>query len=211
MEFRWLPTEEQRAQPVESSSLSEILALAQQLQAKGEGTVSEEQVVEMGRELGIQPEYLREALRLRRRPARPLPVETGAPEPATEEGHSLATVARATMLGLGVGTLPFALWALASSDAAAVPLLVLGASLVAGWSARSSRLAGITGTGAAVATTMVAGVFFAAISRHFGSEALIFPLLSFPSLGAAAGRFAARRRREAEHRTGRTGLTASGH
>ena len=64
---------------------------------------------------------------------------------------------------------------------------------------------------AAVATTFVAGLFFATISNHFGSEALIFPLLSFPPLGAAAGRFAARRRREAEHRTGRTGLPASGH
>src|SRR5439155_21461146 len=68
MEFRWLTHEERRPRAVESGSLSEVLALAQKLQAEGEGLVSEEQVIEMGRELGVRPEYVREALRLRRGP-----------------------------------------------------------------------------------------------------------------------------------------------
>src|SRR5262249_43067931 len=71
MEFRWLTTDEQRTRAVESSTLSDVLALAQQLQAEGEGSVGEEQVLEMGRELGVQPQYIREALRLRRRAEEP--------------------------------------------------------------------------------------------------------------------------------------------
>src|SRR5215217_5221433 len=71
MEFRWLTSEEQRTRAVESRSLSEVLALAQRLQAEAEGQVTDDQVVEMGRELGVQPEYVREALSLRRRAAKP--------------------------------------------------------------------------------------------------------------------------------------------
>ena len=55
MEFRWLTSDERRTGAVESHSLSEVLALAQKLQAEGDGLVSEDQVVDMGREPRAEP------------------------------------------------------------------------------------------------------------------------------------------------------------
>src|SRR6266851_4143376 len=95
MEFRWLTSDERRTRAVESSSLSEVLALAQNLQAEGEGLVSEEQAVEMGRELGVRAEYVHEALRLRRRAAQP--AGTLPPEPAV---HNPIAAAMRAMLGV---------------------------------------------------------------------------------------------------------------
>ena len=40
MEFRWLSSDERRTRAVESSSLSEVLALAQKLEAESDGLVS---------------------------------------------------------------------------------------------------------------------------------------------------------------------------
>jgi len=86
MEFRWLTTEEKRTHTVDSSDLPDVLALAQKLQAEGGGLVREDEVIEMGRELGVRPEYVREALRLRRRAATPAPVVRAPAElsPAAE-------------------------------------------------------------------------------------------------------------------------------
>src|SRR4029077_20640933 len=95
MEFRWLTNEERRTRTVESSALSEVLALAQKLQAEGEGLVSEEQAVEMGRELGLRPDYVHEALRLRGRaaqPARALPPEPASHHPIAAAAQALGTV-----------------------------------------------------------------------------------------------------------------------
>jgi len=54
MEFRWLTTDEKRTRAVEVGSLPEVLALAQKLQSEGSGLVAEDEVVEMGRELGAE-------------------------------------------------------------------------------------------------------------------------------------------------------------
>src|SRR5436305_14726419 len=106
MEFRWLTCDERRTGAVESQSLSEVLALAQKLQAEGDGLVSEEQVVDMGRELGVRPEYVREALRLSGRAAQPrrrAPAET-APPPTSQERR--AGDAQGPLGWVGLGMLP---------------------------------------------------------------------------------------------------------
>src|SRR6188472_4466622 len=113
MEFRWLTPEEQKTRAVESASLAEVLALAQKLQAEGEARVHDDQVVEMGRELGIRPEFVREALRLRRGAVGPV-VERGEPadlEAATLGRRGNHSLARALCVGIGLGTLPMALFA----------------------------------------------------------------------------------------------------
>ena len=56
--------------------------------------VSEEEVVEMGRELGVRPEYVREALRLRRRVAEPAAATQRPPDVARWEPNPTGRVAR---------------------------------------------------------------------------------------------------------------------
>src|SRR3954447_18164586 len=113
MEFRWLTTEEKRSRSVEIGSLPEVLALAQKLQAEGGGLVAEDEVVEMGRELGVRPEYIREALRLRQgatQPAATTPrARNDVRNDAQWEASPTGRVVQAALLGLGLGTLPLAL------------------------------------------------------------------------------------------------------
>src|SRR4029077_6170018 len=91
---------------VESSSLSEVLALAQKLQAESDGLISEEQVMEMGRELGVRPDYVREALRLRRRSAQP--ARTLQPEPTLPptDHNPIAAAAQVLLTVFALGMLP---------------------------------------------------------------------------------------------------------
>jgi hypothetical protein len=207
MEFRWLTREERQTHTVESGSLSEILALAQKLQAEGEGLVSEEQVIEMGQELGVRPEYAREALRLRRRSAQPAQTLRTAPDLLPVEHNPTARVVQAGLLGLGLGTLPMALLALAHSNAEPVALCALVAAFTAGWSARYPRLAAVAGTLAVPAVIVAAALFTGFPSQ--GPEAFFLSLLSFSPLGSAAGRGAARVRRWMEHPADREPLAAS--
>lgn len=145
MEFRWLTKEEQRTRVVESSSLSDVLALAQKLQADDERLVSEEQVVEMGRELGVRPEHVREALRLHRGAAQPTS-SLRTPPAVPAEPNPVTRVAQAGLVGLGLGTLPLALAALAQSSSEPLAVCAFAAAFAAGWAARSPRLAGIAGS-----------------------------------------------------------------
>jgi hypothetical protein len=211
MEFRWLTKEEQRTRGIESSSLPEVLTLAQKLQAEGEGLVSEAQVVEMGRELGIRPEHVREALCLRRAAQLPPAHRAVAERPALTH-DPVATVMRAALLGLGLGTLPLAVAALAQTDSEAVALFVLVATFTAGWSARYPRWAGVAGALA------VPAVLFAALigwphGLGIGMEGVAFflSLLSFTPLGSAVGCGAASLRRRVERLSDRARLTAPGH
>src|SRR6266851_3215430 len=132
MEFRWLTHEERRVRTVESNSLSEVLALAQKLQADSEGSVGEEQVVEMGRELGVRPEHVREALRLRRRaaqPARNLP-----PEPAPAGHSAIHAAASALVIMFALLMLPSVSRAFYLSNREPVWILfTFAAAVVAGW------------------------------------------------------------------------------
>jgi hypothetical protein len=201
MEFRWLNSEEQRTRAVESASLAEVLALAQQLQAEGEARVSDEQVVEMGRELGIRPEYVREAMQLRRGTASPTPVRPeallqNAAPPSRPVGGSLMS---ALCTGIGLGTLPMALIALAESHAQPISLFVLFATLAAGWSARHPRLAGAAGAVTAP-LIVLASLIFLESSHYTGMrpEAFLFSLLSFTPLGSVAGRLGAALHRRLE-------------
>jgi hypothetical protein len=211
MEFRWLTTEKQRSRAVESHTLSDVLALAQQLQAEAEGQVTDDQVVEMGRELGVQPEYIREALRLRRRPvaSRVAPSQHPGLIDTSPSGSSLG---RALTMGLGLGTLPMALIALADSHAQPVAFFTLIATLAAGWAARQPRLAGTAGMVTAPLIVLVSAMFLTSIPVYgLRPEAFFISLLSFTALGGGISRFAAGLRDRLERLGERPPLPASHH
>jgi hypothetical protein len=213
MEFRWLTTDEQRTRAVESSTLSDVLALAQQLQSESEGWVGEDQVVEMGRELGVQPQYIREALRLRRRasqPARALRAESAAvssnPNPLAVAAQTLATLWGLLLLPL----VSQGLQACNSREGWIVITLLCAA--ITGGSVRASRLAGLAGALAAPAILIIASFYNTygpgdPLSRH----AIFFFLLSLCPLGATAGRTAAAVRRWLERLADRQQLPVPGH
>jgi hypothetical protein len=209
MEFRWLTPEERRARAVESGSLAEVLALAQQLQAEAEGLLSEEQVVEMGRELGIRPEYVREALALRQRvgqPAQPLP--TPLHEPADE--RPLGAVARALMVVFALALFPTAMGAIARSGLAPhMPFVALFAAIVTGWVARYPRWAAIGGA-LAVPAVLAAMALFPYGHGSGTDEAVFFSLLSLSPICSAAGRAAAKVRRWSERLAERPQWMAGG-
>ncbi len=210
MEFRWLTSEEQRTQVVEGGSLSEVLAQAQQLQAEAEGRFTEEQVVEMGRELGVRPEYVREALRRRGRPAAPARAMPSS-HPEAPVARPLATIGRAGLLGFGIGTFPLALIALANGNAESLTLFAFVAMFVAGWSARQPRLAGIAGALTVPATVLVTGLCLESMGvRGLEPGAFFLALLSFTPLGSAVGRWAARLRQRAEQAAEAPVLPAAG-
>jgi hypothetical protein len=205
MEFRWLTPEEQRSRTVESNSLAEVLSLAQKLQADGEALVSEEQAVDMGRELGIRPEYIWEALRLRRRSSEPPPRLHAEPTQASSD-HPRSTIARAATVGFGLGTLPLAMEALSQCNALPVSLFVLIAVLFSGWTARLPRLAGKAGALAAPAV-VIACLFYN--PPGLSPQAFFFSLVSLTPLGAAVGRAAATVRHRKERLGEQQQLTAS--
>jgi hypothetical protein len=213
MEFRWLTTEEQRTRAVECASLSNVLALAQKLQAEDEGWVNEEQVVEMGRELGVQPQFVREALRLRRRAAQPARALRAAPAVATSDPNPLATAARTLATVCGLMLLPLVSQSLHESNTGpGWVIATLVAAAITGWSVRVSRLAGIAGALAAPAVLLLASFYTTygsgdTLSRH----AILFYLLSLCPLGATAGRAAAAVRRWAERLADRERLAVPGH
>lgn len=198
MEFRWLTQDERRLRAVESGSLSEVLALAQKLQAEGEGLVGEEQVVEMGRELGVRPEYVREALRLRRRAAQP--AHAAAPEPTLPptDHNPIAAAAQVLLIVFALGLLPRMGHALYQSEINPALFLILSivASLAAGWSARYSRLAGVAGALAVPVLLLVSALYPSQPALR--PDAVFFALLSLCPLGSAVGRLGARTRRWAE-------------
>jgi hypothetical protein len=202
MEFRWLTAEERRARSVESGSLSEVLALAQRLQAEGEVQVSEDQVVEMGRELGIQPEFVREALRLRRPAASSVRSPQPAPTLPPTDHNPIAAAGQVLLTVFALGMLPRTGDALSRShhDPVLFFLFALVSALAAGWSARYSRLAGIAGALAVPVLLLVASSY--PLYYHPGpalsGEAVFFSVLSLCPLCAATGRLAGRARRWAE-------------
>src|SRR5215212_4873335 len=211
LEFRWLTSEERRSTTVESGSLSDVLALAQKLQAEGETRVCEEQVVEMGRELGVQPQYIREALRLRRRTAQPArSLQTEPTLPPTDH-NPIASVAQVLLLVFALGLLPRSMEALLRSHVTPQLFLtfVIFSSILAGWSARYSRLAGVAGA-LAIPVLLLVAAFYPFYDPGLRADAVFFSLISLCPLGSALGRVAARARRWAERFVDRPRL-ASGH
>jgi hypothetical protein len=211
LEFRWLTSEERRTATVENGSLSEVLALAQKLQAEGETRVSDDQVVEMGRELGVQPQYIREALRLRRRSGQPTRALQTEPTLPPTDHNPIASVAQVLLLVFALGLLPRSLEALARSHVAPGLFLcfaVLSSSL-AGWSARYSRLAGVAGA-LAVPVLLLVAAFYPFYDPGLGADAVFFSLISLCPLGSALGRVAARARRWAERFVDRPRLSTAG-
>jgi hypothetical protein len=211
MEFRWLTSDERRPRAVESNSLSEVLALAQRLQAEGDGLVSEEQVVEMGRELGVRPEYIREALRLRRRAAQPARTVQSEPNLPPTDHNPITAAAQVLLTVFALGMLPRTADVLSRSQVNPGLFLffALIASLAAGWSARYSRLAGIAGALIVPILLLVAAFYPYQPSVSF--DAVFFSLVSLCPLCSAIGRLGARARRWAERFVQRPRLSASGH
>src|SRR5947208_1478359 len=106
MKLRWLVPGEKQPRAVESSSVSDVLALAMRLQTQAEDCVSEDHLLEMGRELGIRPEYVREALMLRRQSMRPDQAEKQTVAPTRPDGGSLvAATVRSLLTVFAVGLL----------------------------------------------------------------------------------------------------------
>jgi hypothetical protein len=199
MEFRWLTTEEQKTRTVESSSLSDVLALAQRLQAEGEGLTSDDQIVEMGRELGIRPEYVREALHLRRqsdRPARLTPGEVASRQIASSP---LAALVQLFWFVFSVGMLPGVFGAFSQSNASPIWILMaLALSSVSGWLARYPRLAGIAGGLAVPLTLLCCAVFHAGSHNWLGGDELFVACLLLTPLSAFVGRTASKVREAIE-------------
>jgi hypothetical protein len=208
MEFRWLTTEENRTRTVEIETLPELLALAQKLQAEGGGLVREDEVIEMGRELGVRPEYVREALRVRRREAQPRRRVIAETELPAAEHHPLAATARALFTLFGLLLLPMVARGLYDSGAGE-PWIVtaLLAAAVGSWAARHPRLAGIAGATAVPMILLVASLY--GNGRGLRPDTFLLSLLSLGPLCATAGRGAAAVRRWAEDHLTRQRLTAS--
>lgn len=201
MEFRCVTQEERRAPAVESSALSEVLALAQRLQAESDGLINEAQVVEMGRELGVRPEYVRAAIRRHQRavpPARPAPSEPLPPppdhQPVLAASQALVTICAVLLLPRTADLLN-----LSGRDPVWI-LIALAAAWIAGWSARQPRLAGVVG---AVALPLILFVSsFYRLPWHppgIRGEAIAFSFLSLGPLCAATGEAAGRLRRRKEY------------
>ena len=166
----------------------------------------------MGRELGVRPEYVREALRLRGRAAQP--GRTLQPEltlPPTDH-NPIAAASQLLLTVFAIGMLPRAGDALfrSSVNPGLFLFFALIASLAAGWSARYSRLAGAAGA-LAVPVLLLVAAFYPYSGPSLGGDAVFFSLLSLCPLGSAIGRLGARTRRWAERFVDRPRLTASHH
>jgi len=200
---------------VESASLSDVLALAQKLQAENEGWVNEEQVVEMGRELGVQPQFVREALRLRHRAAQPARALRAEPAAVPSDPNPLAAAARTLATLCGLLLLPlvmnrFRYWEI---DPVWILFAILAAAAT-GWAVRTRRMAGVAGAVAAPAMLLL--TFFYSFERGLpgywlSKHALFVSLLSLTPLCSTAGRAAAAGRRWAERLAERERLAVPGH
>jgi hypothetical protein len=199
MEFRWLKPDERRGAAVESGSLAEVLELAQRLQAEGEGLLSEREVIEVGQELGIRAEYVREALALRQRAAQPAHALRPEPIIASADERPLAAVGQALLLVFALALFPAAMNELNRFGLEPFPLIALIAALITGWVARYSRPAAL---GGALAAPVVLFAMVMYPSGHgFSGGALFFSLLSLGPLCSVAGRAAAKLRRWTERFT----------
>jgi hypothetical protein len=202
MDRRWLFPEQGGQHGMESDSASEILALAQKLQADATGLLTEQQVIEMGRELGLEPRYVREAIRLRQPVARVDPAPAGDLMTLPEEGgEPLAAVGRALAILFALAMVPASFQALDPGDAHPTPFFALFASTVVGWVARYPRLAGAAGATTVPIALLIYGFYHTV--WPWGGPGLTFPavfftLLAFGPLCWATARGAAGIRRWAE-------------
>jgi hypothetical protein len=214
MDRRWLFPDRGGERGVESDSASEILALAQKLQAEASGLLTEEQVIEMGRELGVEPRYVRDAIRLRQPVAHlDAPPAHELLMPGQEGSEPLAAVGRALAILFALAMVPGAMEALDSGGAHPVPFFALFASTVVGWVARYPRLAGLAGA-TTVPMALLIYAFYHSIwpwggpSLSFAS--LFFTLLAFGPLCWATARGAAGLRRWIERQGSAREWTAAG-
>lgn len=213
MEFRWLKPDERRGPAVDSGSLAEVLELAQKLQAEGEGLLSEEEVIQTGQELGIRPEYVREALALRQLAAQPTQARPLEPSSAKGDERPLAVVGQALLLMFALALFPAAMIALRWNGMEALPLLALIAAVATGWAARYPRLAAIGGALAVPAVLLAMALYPRDIFPSHGQDiggAVFLSLLSLGPLCSVVGRGAAKLRRWTERFTDRPEWIARG-
>jgi hypothetical protein len=214
MEFRWLKPDERRGQVVESGSLAEVLELAQKLQAEGEGLLSEEEVIQTGQELGIRPEYVREALALRQLAAQPAQAPPLGSISVKGDERPLAVVGQALLLVFALALFPAAMSAVTRNGMGPLlPLLALIAAIATGWTARYPRLAAIGGALAVPAVLVAMALYPADFYPSHGpdtDQAVFLSLLSFGPLCSVVGRGAAKLRRWTERFTDRPEWIARG-
>jgi hypothetical protein len=214
MEFRWLKPDERRGAAVESGSLAEVLELAQRLQAEGEGLLSEEEVIQTGQELGIRPEYVREALALRQLAAQPAQARPLGSISVKGDERPLAVVGQALLLMFALTLFPAAMTAINRSGMEPVPLFALFAAAATGWAARYPRLAAIGGALAVPAVLLAVALYPVGFgfdpSHGPRDEAVFLSLLSLGPLCSIVGRGAAKLRRWTERFTDRPEWIARG-
>lgn len=205
---RWIP-EKAEARGLESESVTEVLALALQLQSDAGGLLSEEQVIEMGRELGIAPHHVRAAMRLRQGVG---PSASAVPRPTDDApgNRVLAWVGRALLVLLGVGMAPVLLQWMAMTGGGLVALLALPSAAFVGWLARYPRLAALGG--ALTVPIWVLCYFFYFVMFNWGrpyplDETIVGSLVLLSPYCAAAGAGAAALRRWLEQPVTRSGWT----
>ena len=203
MDARWSTAEGSRSHAVPGDAVSDTLALAMKLQTQGEAMVDEERMVAMGRELGIQPEYVRQALVMMRDAGAP----AAAPSPPAlgNAGDSLplAAAGRTLSIVFSVLLLPLVFRLLPSYHMALVLLIALAAAFVAGWAARLPRPAALAGA-FACPVVLVAAALNGGHGWSLTPEGLFAALLSLIAFGplcSAAGTAAASLRRWEERLT----------
>jgi hypothetical protein len=205
-------TPDKAVSSVDSHAMADILALALKLQAQGEEMVSTSQIVEMGRELGIHPEYVHEALRLKGRGPAPA---TSAPMAADllrsqEADDAPARVTRTLVTLFAVGMLPVAWDALARDAVGAVPPFALLAAAIAGWSAGYPRLARVGGALACPLVLLVSSVYTSPYGGIYtpltDPKTLLLALLSLCPLCSSAAAGSAWLRRRLDRLTNRVHL-----
>jgi hypothetical protein len=211
MEFRWLKPDEQRGPAVDSGSLAEVLELAQRLQAEGDGLLSEEEVIRTGKELGIRPEYVREALALRQLAAQPAQARPLRSVVSSAAERPLAAVGQALLLVFAVGLFPAVIGASHRSHLEPVAFLAPLAAAVTGWVARYPRLAAVGGALSVPVVLVVGATYSYAYSDGTSlDESILLSLLSLGPLCSMVGRGAAKLRRWTERFTDRPEWIARG-
>jgi hypothetical protein len=211
MEFRWLKPDERRGPVVDSGSLAEVLELAQKLQAEGEGLLSEEEVLQTGQELGIRPEYVREALALRQLAAQPAQALHRRSVVSSAAERPLAAVGQALLLVFAVGLFPAVIGAFHRSHLEPMAFLAPLGAAVTGWVARYPRLAAVGGA-LSVPVVLAVGATYSYAYSHGTSldESILLSLLSLGPLCSMVGRGAAKLRRWTERFTDRPEWIARG-
>ncbi len=181
----------------DAGAATEILTLALRLQTQSEQNLPDAHLVELGQELGIRPEYIREALLLQARgqSASSLPIN----EPAVVERASIVPAVRRVGITLvylaSLGLIPRALSALGDhpGEPLGVAICAVFWAVLCGLAAGEKWVARVAGV---LAVPLV--WFLASLYEQVYPGSLGIFLLAFAPLAASAGDIGGRTRRFGE-------------